>query len=161
MLNDCKYGISVRNCNLCLSLLKGGTHPDGSGDRGVHKLTYSLLIHNSAYCAEAVVYPAYELNVPLFAVNGKANVKQFASLSAPNIIVEAVKPAEDGSNAYVLRLYECEGSKTVTELKLSDSVSGAALTNLLEDEKERLNVKDNTVSLEFEPFEIKTLKVYR
>lgn len=161
VLNDCKYGISVRNCNLCLSLLKGGTHPDGSGDRGVHKLTYSLLIHNSAYCAEAVVYPAYELNVPLFAVNGRADTKQFASLSAPNIIVEAVKPAEDGSNAFVLRLYECEGSKTVTDIKLSDSVSGAVLTNLLEDEKERLSVQANTVSLEFEPFEIKTLKVYR
>ncbi len=161
VLNDCKYGISVKNCNLCLSLHKGGTHPDGSGDRGVHKLTYSLLIHNSAYCAEAVVYPAYELNIPLFAVNGRADVAQFASLSAPNIIVEAVKPAEDDSNAFVLRLYECEGSKTVTSVNFSEAVSGAVLTNMLEDEKEKINVQDGSVSLEFEPFEIKTLKVYR
>lgn len=161
VLNDCKYGISVRDCNLCLSLLKGGTHPDGSGDRGVHRVTYSLIIHNSGYCAEAVVHPAYELNVPLFAVKGKADTAQFASISAPNIIAEAVKPAEDDGNAFVIRLYECEGSKTVTELRLSESVSGATLTNLLEDEKERLKTENGSVRLEFEPFEIKTVKVYR
>ena len=161
VLNDCKYGISVRNCNLCLSLHKGGTHPDGSGDRGVHRMTYSLLVHNSGYCAEEVVHPAYELNIPMFAVKGRADIAQLASVSAPNIIAEAVKPAEDGSNAFVLRLYECEGSKTVTDVRFSESVSGVSLTNLLEDEKEKLASQTDSVSLEFGPFEIKTLKVYR
>ncbi len=161
ILNDCKYGISVRDCNLCLSLHKGGTHPDGSGDKGVHNVTYSLLIHNSGYCAEAVVHPAYELNVPAFAVSGKTNTAPFASISAPNIIAEAVKPAEDGSNAFIMRLYECEGSKTKTEIAFSDSVSKAKLTNILEDEKESLSCANNSVSLEFKPFEIKTIKVYR
>ncbi len=160
ILNDCKYGISVRNCNLCLSLHKGGTHPDPSGDKGLHKLTYSLLIHNSGYCAEEVVHPAYELNVPVFAVKGKSDVKQFAKIGAPNIIAEAVKPAEDESGAFVMRLYECEGSKTNTDIVFSDNVSGAELTNLLEDKGEKVNADGNTVSLSFEPFEIKTLKVY-
>ena len=161
ILNDCKYGISVRDCNLCLSLHKGGTHPDPSGDKGLHRLTYSLLIHNSGYCAESVVHPAYELNVPAFAVKGKANVKQFAAISAPNIIAEAVKPAEDGENAFVMRLYECEGSKTNTDIAFSSSVSCAELTNILEDKGEQVFVNNNTVTLGFEPFEIKTLKIYR
>lgn len=161
ILNDCKYGISIRNCNLCLSLHKGGTHPDGSGDKGVHKVTYSLLIHNCGYCAEAVVHPAYELNIPAFAVRGKSNSAALAAISAPNIIAEAIKPAEDGSNAFVMRLYECEGSKTKTDIAFSAPVSDAVLTNILEDEKEHINCNNNSVSLGFEPFEIKTLKVYR
>lgn len=161
ILNDCKYGISIRDCNLCLSLHKGGTHPDGSGDKGLHKVTYSLLVHNSGYCAENVVHPAYELNIPAFAVKGKTETKQFASIGAPNVIAESVKPAEDDSNAFVLRLYECEGSKTKTEIAFSSPVSKAVLTNILEDEKEIVSVENNSVSLTFEPFEIKTLKIYR
>ena len=60
-----------------------------------------------------------------------------------------------------MRLYECEGSKTKTEIAFSDSVSKAKLTNILEDEKESLICANNSVSLEFKPFEIKTIKVYR
>lgn len=161
VLNDCKYGISIRDCNLGLSLHKGGTHPDGSGDRGRHKLTYSLLVHNSGYSAQAVVHPAYELNVPAFAVKGRTDTKQFAAVSAPNIIAEAVKPAEDDSNAFVVRLYECEGSKAKAEISFGGIISGAVLTNLLEDEKEKLSIDGNTVTLSFKPFEIKTLKIYR
>ncbi len=161
ILNDCKYGISIKDCNLCLSLHKGGTHPDGSGDKGVHEFTYSLLIHNSGFCAEEVVHPAYELNVPVFAVGGKTGAKQFASISAPNIIAEAVKPAEDDSNSFVMRLYECEGSKTNTDIAFSSYISKAELTNLLEDKGEEISINGNKVTLSFEPFEIKTLKVYR
>ncbi len=160
ILNDCKYGISIKDCNLCLSLHKGGTHPDGSGDKGLHELTYSLLIHNSPYCAEAVVHPAYELNVPVFAVKGRANAPQLARISAPSVIAEAVKPAEDG-NGFVMRLYECEGSKVKTDIAFSGNISGAELTNLLEDKGEAVSVDNNSVTLDFEPFEIKTLRVYR
>ncbi|MCR5207908.1 MAG: alpha-mannosidase [Eubacterium sp.] len=161
ILNDCKYGISVKDCNLCLSLHKGGTHPDGSGDSGLHEMTYSLLVHNGGFCAETVVQPAYELNVPVFAADGHTDAPQLMEITAPNIIAEAVKPAEDGSDAFVIRLYECEGTKTNTKIVLSGSPSRVAFTNLLEDECGEAEIKDNTVELCFTPFEIKTLKVYR
>ncbi|MCR4594525.1 MAG: alpha-mannosidase [Clostridiales bacterium] len=161
ILNDCKYGISVRDCNLCLSLHKGGTHPDQSGDRGLHEMTYSILPHNCGYCAEAVTQPAYELNIPVFAADGCAKTAQFARITAPNIIAEAVKPAEDGSDAFVIRLYECEGSMTGTDIFFADSFSKAVYTNILEDEQDEAKSDGNTVSLSFRPFEIKTLKIYR
>lgn len=161
VLNDCKYGIAVGDCNLRLSLHRGGTHPDYTGDCGKHEMTYALLVHNSGFNAEQVVYPAYELNVPVFAVRGAANVAPFASISAPNVICEAVKPAEDGSDAFVLRLYECEGSKTTASVNLSVPVSSAVLTNLLEDEQAALEVVDNAIDLQFNPFEIKTVKCSR
>ncbi len=161
LLNDCKYGISVGGCNLRLSLHRGGTHPDYTGDRGVHEMTYALLPHSGAFSAEAVVHPAYALNVPIVCAAGAADTAPFAVVGAPNVIVEAVKPAEDGSDAFVLRLYECEGSKTVTDVALSAPAKSAVLTNLLEDEQETLAPENGRFKLSFRPFEIKTVKVVR
>ena len=161
VLNDCKYGIAVGDCNLRLSLHRGGTHPDYTGDRGRHEMTYALLPHKGEFSAESVVQPAYMFNVPVVAVKGAADLQPFAEISAPNVIAEAVKPAEDGSDAYVLRLYECEGSKTVADVSLSTLASSAKLTNLLEDVQESLTLNENKLSLSFRPFEIKTIKVNR
>ena len=158
VLNDCKYGISVLDCNLKLSLHRGGTHPDGTGDRGDHEMTYSLLPHAGGFRAQSVVHPAYELNVPAFAVRGKADAASLAVIDAPNVIAEAVKPAEDGSGAFVMRLYECEGTKTKTGIRPGANVTGAQLTDILEDEKEILPLTGGSVSLTFRPFEIKTVK---
>ncbi len=161
VLNDCKYGIALSGANLRLSLHRGGDHPDVSGDEGVHEMTYSLLPHAGAFCAEAVVRPAYELNVPYFAVSGNAMAAPIVRVSAPNVLVESVKPAEDGSDAFVLRLYECEGSAAKTTLSFGVPVKAATLTNLLEDEKKALDLSDGSLALTFRPFEIKTVKLTR
>ena len=161
VLNDCKYGISVTDGNLRLSLHRGGTHPDVTGDCGDHEMTYALLVHAAPFGAQAVVHPAYMLNIPIESANGCADLPAVASVSAPNVIVETIKPAEDDSNALVLRLYECEGTKTRTHVRFCDSVTRAVLTNMLEDEKQPITLSDNAIDLSFRPFEIKTLKLYR
>ena len=161
VLNDCKYGISVTDCDLRLSLHRGGTHPDGTGDQGLHEMTYSLLPHAGAFSAEAVVRPAYELNVPVFTAPGAAELPPFLEIGAPNVIAEAVKPAEDGSDAFVVRLYECEGVKTAAAVRFGMPVAAAESTNLLEDPGEALAVENGAVELRFRPFEIKTLKCRR
>ena len=161
LLNDCKYGITVTDCNLRLSLHKGGTHPDYTGDAGRHEMTYALFVHEGSFNAENVVRPAYELNVPIFAAKGEADGKAFASVDKPNVIVEAVKPAEDGSDSFVMRLYECEGSRCEAKLSVAENVKRAVITNLLEDEKEEIPVESGVVSLPFGPFEIKTVKFER
>ena len=161
VLNDCKYGISVSGCNLRLSLHRGGNHPDVTGDCGAHEMTYSLLPHARAFSAESVVQPAYELNIPASVYSGRCETAPFASVSAANIIVESVKPAEDGTDAFVLRMYECEGAKTVAKVAVNVPVKRAVLTNLLEDEKESLPIEDGSLTLSFRPFEIKTVKFTR
>ena len=161
LLNDCKYGVTVAGCDLRLSLHRGGTHPDGTGDCGDHEMTYSLLPHTGAFSAQAVVHPAYELNIPYFAVAGKAETAPFAEIDAPNIIAEAVKPAEDGSDAFVLRLYECEGTNTTACVRFGPPVAEAVLANLLEDGQALLPLADGAVRLTFRPFEIKTVKCRR
>ena len=161
MLNDCKYGVSVTDGNLRLSLHRGGTHPDVTGDCGDHEMTYSLLVHDSPFGAKSVVHPAYMLNVPLESAAGKAELPRLAAVSAENVVIESVKPAEDDSDAFVLRLYECEGTKTNARVQLGVPVSRAVLTNMLVDEKQPLDCTDGVIGLSFRPFEIQTVKLYR
>ena len=77
------------------------------------------------------------------------------------MIVEAVKPAEDDSDAFVLRMYECEGTQTTADVRLRDPVEKVVLTNMLEDERESVPAEDGAFSLSFRPFEIKTVKAFR
>lgn len=161
LLNDCKYGISCFESDMRLSLLKSGTRPDTTGDAGLHEMTYSLLPHEGAFSAETVVREAYMLNVPVFVAKGslKAGYEAPVLVSAPNVIVEAVKPAELIENAYVIRLYECERNKTVCDIKFPSRAKAVYAANMLEDLGDELPLQDGTLKTEFRPFEIKTFVV--
>ncbi|MBR5496365.1 MAG: alpha-mannosidase, partial [Clostridia bacterium] len=156
ILNDCKYGITVEDGNMRLSLHKGGTHPDALGDHdGLHKCTYSFLPHNGGFSSEAVIRPSYMLNIPVIAAKGAYETNQLALVDAANIFVEAVKPCEDAENAYIVRFYEAEGTRTNATLEFPGAKK-CEITNMLEETESELT--DMNVS--FRPFEIKTVKVY-
>ncbi len=160
VLNDCKYGISVENGNLRLSLHRGGNHPDVTGDAGDHEMTYSFLPHAGSFSAENVVRPAYELNVPAFVVEGAAKAEDsFLTIDESNIICESVKPAESVENAYVIRLYECEGCKTKANVTLTRTGKELFACNMIEDIGEKTELNGNTLSLTFRPFEVKTFLI--
>ena len=160
LLNDCKYGLSVHNSSLALSLLKSGTHPDPRGDEGTHLMTYSLLPHACAFGVESVVRPAYELNVLVLAAPVVAKAEGFESLvtvDAPNVIVESVKWAEEGE-ALIVRLYDAEKLGCTVRVTVNAEVKSVAETDLLEENPRKLRVKGGAVELYVKPFEIKTLR---
>ena len=161
VLNDCKYGISVKDNDMRLTLHKGGCRPDPRGDRGVHRFTYSLLVHESAFSAEAVIRPAYELNYPVLAFDGacaRGDRGSLLSVDAGNVIIETVKPAED-KEGVIVRAYEAEGTFTRCKLTFDAAFGSVFITDMLEYENEPVDIKDNTVLLDFKPFEIKTLRL--
>ena len=163
LLNDCKYGVSVHGGEMRLTLIKSGTHPDPRSDRGRHIFNYALLPHSGAFRTETVIRPAYEFNVAPIVCPVDGGVREIESLltvSASNVIVEAVKWAEEGK-AFVIRLYEAERSGTSAVIRFSVPVESVEETNMLEEAPETLPVKNGRVSLYFRPFEIKTLKVRR
>jgi alpha-mannosidase len=162
LLNDCKYGISISGSDMRLSLHKGGTHPDPRGDEGFHEAVYALLPHEGGFGAETVIRPAYELNVPPLAVSGRLarNGDSLVTIDASNVIVETVKPAEEGE-AYVLRLFEAERSAVKgAKLRFGKLPSRVALTDMLEEELQEISLDGVEISLDFRAFEIKTVKVY-
>lgn len=159
VLNDSKYGISVHNSQLRLSLHKGGTHPDIEGDHGMHHTVYSFLPHNTPYCAKSVIHPGYRLNVPHIVSDGNFDMQPLANVNRENIIIETIKPCEDKEKAFIIRAYEAEGTQTNCEITLCDEVKSAELTNMLEESiSDRQST--NEFTLKFKPFEIKTIKAY-
>ena len=155
ILNDSKYGISVKDGQMRLSLHKGGTRPDFEGDKGVHRTVYSFLPHDGGFGAETVIRPAYELNVPVIAGDGGFEAIPLVVPKAENVIVEAIKPCEDNEKAFIVRLYEAEGTFTNCPVEFFDGAKKVEITNMLEEVQESF---DGGV-LQFRPFEIKTLKI--
>ncbi|HEY5583076.1 MAG TPA: glycoside hydrolase family 38 C-terminal domain-containing protein [Ruminiclostridium sp.] len=158
ILNDCKYGISVEGTDIRLSLHKGGCRPDPRGDEGVHECVYSFLPHIGDFSSENVVKPAYCLNVMPIIKPGRGNYESFAKVSENNIIIESIKPCEDNQKAFIMRLYEAEGTFTHSEIKLGIEYKSAEITNMLEETLEVLPGKPE-IQLIFKPFEIKTIKI--
>jgi alpha-mannosidase len=157
ILNDCKYGISVYQGQMRLSLHKGGNRPDYRGDRGQHWCSYGFLPHRGGFSAETVVRPAYTFNYQPLTGEGRREMASLVKIDAPTVIAETVKPCEDPQAAFMLRLYECEGSQTQTPVFIPGARE-ITETNLLE-EAAAPPVSGDRVVLDFRPFEIKTLRV--
>ena len=155
VLNDSKYGISVEDGKMRLSLHKGGLRPDFEGDRGVHRTVYSFLPHNGGFSTENVVRPAYELNIPVLKGKGDFEAVALVLLKAENVIVESIKPCEDNEKAFIARLYETEGTYTNCPIEFFDGAKKIEITDMLEEVKETFEGDE----LSFGPFEIKTLKI--
>ncbi len=155
MLNDSKYGITVEGGNMRLSLHKGGNRPDFEGDRGIHKTVYSFLPHDGGFSTQAVIRPAYELNIPVVAGKGDFEAVALVLPKAENVIVEAIKPCEDNENAFIARLYETEGTYTNCPIEFFAGAKKVEITNMLEEVQQTFDGD----KLVFTPFEIKTIKV--
>jgi alpha-mannosidase len=158
LLNDCKYGISVEGSDMRLSLHKGGCRPDPRGDEGVHECVYSFLPHIGGFSAENVVLPAYSLNSRPIVKAGRADFESFAKVDSSNIIIETVKCCEENQRAFVMRLYESEGTFTRTKVTLDRVPVSVEITNMLEETLESMDAAQ-TFELVFRPFEIKTIKI--
>ena len=155
LLNDGKYGLSVLEGSMRLSLHKGGMRPDRAGDKGRHFTRYALLVHDAPFNAESVVRPAYAFNFHPLEKAGAFDAQPLFTVSAPNVIVEAVKPCEDAERAYIVRLYEATGDYARASLAFGHKVEAVSLCNMLEEEQEAAD----PAALTFRPFEIKTVKV--
>ncbi len=159
VLNDCKYGVNVLGNSINLTLLKSALAPDPVADRGVQTFTYALYPWAGSFADSNVVHEAYELNVPVMVVPGAGGEGSLFSLNAPNIVVEAVKLAEDGSGDVIVRLYEAKHMATGCTLVVGLPVKAASETDMMEENAAPLSCAYGKVALEFRPFEIKTVRL--
>ena len=160
VLNDCKYGISMKENALQLTLLRAPAAPEMRADNGVHHFTYAFCGWEGPFLSSPVVREAYDLNVPLTTELGScADLPAALELTAENVFVDTVKPAEDGSGDVILRLYEAKRADTACELALRLPVSSAQVCDMLENPVEDLDLSAGALRLHFHPFEVKTLRL--
>ncbi|GCE23532.1 alpha-mannosidase [Dictyobacter kobayashii] len=163
LLNDCKYGHKITQNILDLNLLRSPSHPDPVADRAEHDFTYALYPHAGNHITGNVVRAGYELNVPLQYAQGQPQQGQptassFVQVAAENVVVETIKKAEE-NNDIVVRLYESSGAGTHTAVTINTPLKAVSSTNLLEEVEQHLQPQDNTVEINFKPFEIVTLRI--
>ncbi|MCU0722307.1 MAG: glycosyl hydrolase-related protein [Planctomycetes bacterium] len=159
VLNDGKFGVSVLGNRIALTLLKSALAPDMAADKGRQEFTYAFTAWNGAFAECGVVKEASELNAPARTAPGAAGEKSLFTLDAPNVAVEAVKPAEDGSPDVVVRLYESAHAATRCTLATAFPVKEAWETDMLEKPLRSLPCRLGKLYLEFRAFEIKTLRL--
>ncbi|MBO7359348.1 MAG: alpha-mannosidase [Clostridia bacterium] len=162
ILSDCKYGYSVDEDSVALSLVKSATDPDSTADIGKHVFSYSLMPHCGDWRQANVPEAGYRFNIPVEAIkaeNGNRDVSfAFACVDRPNVMIETVKAALHGEGT-IIRLYECFGARTKATLTLEKAPEAACFTSLMEDDLETAGFKGNSIELEFKPYEIVTLRI--
>jgi alpha-mannosidase len=161
VLNDCKYGVDVAGNTISLTLLKSALAPDMTADKGTQQFTYAMYCWNGSLGESGLVREGYELNVEPRITTGQAARRSLFAVDADNVIIETVKPAEDGSGDVVVRLYEAMRSSTRCTLTTTLPVRSAAVTDMLEQQPEPVELKNSAMTLQFKPFEIKTVRLGR
>lgn len=164
LLNDCKYGYDAKGNVLRLSLLRSPVYPDPHADEGHHEFTYSLYPHGGDWKQALTIREGYQLNYKLISLPAEKHQgalppeHSFLQVPSENVIVSAVKKAEDG-NALVVRFYEWAGKQGDVRVQLPPGAESARETDLMEKPLGNLSMNGAAVTVPTKPYEIKTVEV--
>ena len=165
ILNQDKYGYEAVGNVLRITLLRSPTWPDPDADQGEHHFHYALYPHAGTWKDALTVRHGWEYDYPLQAVVTTAHAgslppeHSFASVSPDNVVLTAVKKAED-ADGLIFRVYEWAGKETTAEFHMPPGATGATVTNLMEQpEGDPLSVAGDVVKVPIHPYEILTVRV--
>ncbi|MEI9991938.1 MAG: alpha-mannosidase [Rhizomicrobium sp.] len=161
LLTDSRYGYATFENVMSLSLLRGTQSPDRMADIGIHRLRYALYPHADDWRRAGTVVQAALFNRPLLWAKGAPAAilsKPLVSAEPGNVVIDTIKPAEDGMG-WIVRLHESSGDSTEARLAFGTAVHGIARSNTLEDAGEPIPLSGNICTLPLRPFQIATLRV--
>ncbi len=164
LINDCKYGHSIHDGVMSLTMLKSGTYPDPTADKCEHYFTYSLYPHCGDYRQAGTIRQAYELNNPMTAFKiGKQQGRlkdeySFISCADENVVIETVKKAENG-DGIIVRMYESFNKRTNTVITAGFDFESVTVCDLMENDLKVIRTAGGQIPVCLKPFEILTLKI--
>lgn len=164
LLNDCKYGYSVEDGIVGLTLLRSPTSPDPKADKCLHQFTYSIYPHSEDCRHSDVEKVSYQLNNPLRAATigcSDGILPSAWSLIEHNeegVIIDTIKKAEDDT-AYIFRFIETKNCRHKFNVKFGFEVKNLDMCDLLERTISSIDIKENCAEITLMPFEILTIKV--
>ena len=161
VLNDCKYGISMNDNRLELTLLRAAASPQMRADNRVHYFTYAFTAWEGSFADCDVVRQGYELNVQPLVVEGGCRDFRLVQIEKENIILDTLKPAEDGSGDLILRFYESKKASCTTKVQLHFGEYRAFACDMLENVLEEIPSAEGEIELSFHAFEIKSIRILK
>jgi alpha-mannosidase len=135
VINDAKYGYSVLNNDMRISITRGAVYaqhrpaklkPSGEyiwQDQGIQTFRLWLVPHTGTWQSAGIVRLAEEYTAPVpvlyQGIHGGSGPQSgsFLSVDADNVVVTALKKAEEGEDL-ILRCYETDGHPTTATLNL-------------------------------------------
>jgi len=161
LLSDTRHGYSCFENQLALTLIRGPVWPDRNADVGTHHFSYAIYPHTDDWRDANTVAEAACFARPMVWAKGEAAEllqNPLVTSSAANVVIDTVKPAEEG-DGWIVRLYESAGARTTVTLSFSAPIDRGWHSNTLEEEKYILVFEDGSLTLDLKPFQIMTLKL--
>ncbi|MGM9386425.1 alpha-mannosidase [Streptomyces antibioticus] len=174
VVNDTTYGHDVTRAvrdepgadggtttTLRVSLLRAPRFPDPETDQGVHRFRHALV--PGATIGDAV-REGWRLNLPARTVTGARAVAPLVSVDRDQVVVTAVKLADDGSGDVVVRFHEAHGGRARATLTTGFGLAGATVTDLLErplPDAPAPEADGDRITVGLRPFELVTLRLRR
>ncbi len=153
IFNDCKYGHNVIDNDMIMTLFRNTDNPSRFRDTGEHDFSYSIYPHMGGLSAGRVAQNAYQFNSPFIVFEGEGFAeKPFVSLSNEGMIIDCIKPAEDG-NGFIVRMYEPYGIPGKTVLNIKRDAKITEVTPLEE------YLCECNGEIAYKPFEIRTFRI--
>ncbi|MFT4217554.1 MAG: glycoside hydrolase family 38 C-terminal domain-containing protein [Micropruina sp.] len=168
-VNDSSYGFDVTRVerdgqitqDARFSLLRAPRYPDPRTDIGTQRMRVGVLVGADPGEATAA---GYRVNVPARRGHGPS-LPALIGVSAPGVLVSAVKLADDRSGDLVVRVYEAHGRRTTTQVDIGIQAREVHRADLLERVGEEIVPSRSgdgvAVSLALRPFEVATLRISR
>jgi alpha-mannosidase len=170
LVNDSTYGHDVSRAirpddggtttTVRLSLLRAPLWPDPQTDQGHHRLRYGIV--PAANVLDAV-REGYAINLPLRTIRGVNAVAPLIALDSVDVVVEAVKLAEDQSGDVLVRLYAASGGRAEATVRTAFPVRSVQSVDLLERPLDigQTWADPTAATVCFRPFQIVTLRYSR
>ncbi|MEO5723192.1 MAG: glycoside hydrolase family 38 C-terminal domain-containing protein [Ilumatobacteraceae bacterium] len=170
VLNDGRYGHSLFDGGVRVSLQRAANYPDPTADRGRHQVTIAVLPHGPGL--HDVLREAADLNLPLRLFEANATTRTdppgapadvlpepVVVVDHPGVEVSAVKRADDGSGDLIVRMAEMCGDRCTVTVRCAAPPDVASRCNLLEEPVGAVEVADDVVVVALRPFELVTLRL--
>ena len=152
VFNDCKYGHNVIDNDIIMTLLRNTDNPSRFRDTGEHDFAYSICPHMGGLKSGRIAQQAYLFNSPFVVFEGENNEKPVVALSDEGLIIDCIKPPEDG-NGFIVRAYEPYGVPGKTVMTVPDSMKITEVSPLEE------YIGECNGEIRYRPFEIRTFRI--
>ena len=152
IINDCKYGHNVIDNDMIMTLMRNTDCPSYFRDTGEHDFAYSIYPHVGGLYSGKVAQEAYLFNSPFVVFEGESNEKPVVSLSNEGLIVDCIKPAEDGEG-YIVRMYEPYGLPGKTVLTVENGKKITEVSPLEE------YIGECSGEIAYKPFEFRSFRI--
>jgi alpha-mannosidase len=161
--SDCKYGYRVADGVLGLTLIHAPDNPDPFPERGIHKI--SLCVNAGSGTPGALKRSASRFIHPLLVMPARLHTgdkpaeASLLALDDGDVVLEAVKPAENGRGT-VIRLLNLGTENAVTKLTLPNGAASAAYATILEEPLPgNLTVTDGKLTVEIPAGQLITILI--